>query len=308
MSEEKKKNLTSAIVRTVIFIAVGIAVYYFIRNDKKQKEYDYYAYFNDVKGLARSSEVQINGVRVGKITDVQLTEQRTLKVVITTKEGVQLPEGTVASLASGGMTGDKIVKLIPGKGPSLPDKATLITNLDTSVLPLEVRITPMLKTAKLMLRGTDSALHTFDVFLRAGLISSTVADLIYLEKETQGYAKLSEQYNRKSDEIVASINDADRSVSDAANNFKDVGAKISNAEQSTANIARRDLAGNVKSLQRSFASLGKTFSRMNASDAVNDKKAYNSTSGSLDTLNRNMQATYNDPPGFTIFGSSKKKK
>ncbi len=307
MSEKQKKNFTSTLISTAIFIAIGIAVYYFIRNDKKQKEYDYYAYFHDVKGLARSSEVQINGVRVGKITDVQLTTERMLKVVITTKEGVQLPQGTVASLASGGMTGDKIVKLLPGKGPSLPDKATLITNLDSSVLPLEVRITPMLKTAKFMLRGTDSALRTFNVFLRSGLISSTVADLIYLEKETRSYAKLSDRYNTKSDEIVADINAANKSVTEVANDFNNVGAKLKNAEQSLSNTANKDLVGNVKSLQSSFASLGKTFSKLNSSSAANDRKTYTNTSSSLDTLNSNMQETYKDPPGFTIFGSSKKK-
>ncbi len=314
MAEQQKQSLTLRITITLAFIAICAVVFYFYKKDKKQDEYDYYAYFNDVKGLAPSSEVQINGVRVGKISDVEFTEQRTLKVIITTQKGIQLPEGTVASLSSGGMTGDKIVKLLPGKGPAiLPDKSTLVTNLDTSVLPMSVRITPMIEATKFMLRSSDSALTNFNLFMRSGLISSTAAYLIHIEKETRSYAVLSEKVNANSSEIARQIRDAGESSSKMANNFKDVGTKIKQAEQSTQSLANKNLVANVKQLQSTFAALGNSFGKMNKSEGslgklVNDKKGYNSTSSSLDTLNSNMKATYDDPPGFTIFGSSKKKK
>ena len=309
MTEEQKPSFKRSFFTTAIVVAVCAIALFFYKKDKKKKEYDYYAYFNEVKGLARSSEVQINGVRVGKISDVQLTEERTLKVVITTKEGIELPEGTIASLASGGMTGDKVVRLLPGKSTTmLPDKSTLITNFDTSVLPMSVRITPMLKTAKIMLRGSDSALRAFNLFMQSGLISNTASDLIYLEKETRSYATLSEKANANSAKIASQIHDASESTRKAAENFKDVGSKISNAEQSTQKPANKNFVANVKSLQTSFASLGNTFTKMNKTAMINEKKGYSSTNASLDTLNKSMKSTYDDPPGFTIFGSSKKKK
>lgn len=313
MADQQKQNLTLRITITLAFIAICAVVFYFYKKDKKQDEYDYYAYFNDVKGLASSSEVKINGVRVGKISDVELTKQRTLKVTITTQKGIQLPEGTVASLSSGGMTGDKIVKLLPGKGSTiLPDKSTLVTNLDTSVLPMSVRITPMLEATKFMLRSSDSALTNFNLFVSSGLISSTAAYLIHIEKETRGYALLSEKANANSGKIAAQIREAGESSRKMADDFKGIGTKLKNAEQSTQNIANKNLVANVKQLQNTFVTLGNSLSKLNKSEGtlgklVNDKNSYNSTSSSLDTLNSNMKATYDDPPGFTIFGSSKKK-
>lgn len=313
MADQQKQSLTLRITITLAFIAICAVVFYFYKKDKKRDEYDYYAYFNDVKGLASSSEVQINGVRVGKISDVELTKQRILKVTITTQKGIQLPEGTVASLSSGGMTGDKIVKLLPGKGSAiLPDKSTLVTNLDTSVLPMSVRITPMLEATKFMLRSSDSALTNLNLFVRSGLISSTAAYLIHIEKETRGYALLSEKANASSGKIAAQISEAGESSRKMADDFKGIGNKLKNAEQSTQNIANKNLVANVKQLQNTFVTLGNSLSKLNKSEGtlgklVNDKNSYNSTNSSLDTLNSNMKATYDDPPGFTIFGSSKKK-
>ncbi|RYE23448.1 MAG: MCE family protein [Sphingobacteriales bacterium] len=314
MAEETKSNLKARIITTVIFVAACIIAFSIMKRNKKRREYDYYAYFNDVAGLARSSQVQINGVRVGKITDVQITEDRRLKVIITTVEGVELPEGTIASLASGGLTGDKIVKLLPGKGPGiLPDKATLVTNLDTSVLPMSARIKPLMKTAKVMLRGSDSILRAFNLFMSSGLVANTANDLIYLEKETKSFSLLSEKYNTQTGDLAKQIDDANRSTASAAKNFKDLSAKIKDAEQSTRNTANKDLVSNVKQLQGNIQSLNKNLKKLNSADdrlgkLVSDKKDYGDVSGSLGTLNANLQSTYDDPPGFTIFGSSKKKK
>jgi ABC-type transport system involved in resistance to organic solvents, periplasmic component len=304
----QKSDLKTRIITTALLIIAGAVVFYFVKKNKMAKEHDYFAYFYDVKGLQPSSPVQINGVRVGKIAGIELLEDR-LKVTITTKKGIDIPTGTVAELASGGMTGDKIVNLIPGKGPEmLPDQSTLITKLDTALLPLSVRITPMLNMAKFMLRSTDSSLTAFNYLLNAKLIGSTASTLIYLDEELQSYAKLSASVNHNIDGIVNSINSAAQSTRELQAKNSDINATIKSADSNTRKLANRQLGEDVKKLQASIKGLGDSWVNMNKSQSLTDKNSYNSISSNLKNMDTSIKETMKDPPGFVIFGSSKKKK
>jgi phospholipid/cholesterol/gamma-HCH transport system substrate-binding protein len=249
-------DLKTRIITTAILILIGAGIFYFVKKNKMAREHDYFAYFYDVKGLQPSSPVQIKGVRVGKIAGIEIQEDK-LKVTITTQKGIDIPEGTVAELASGGMTGDKIVNLIPGKGPAmLPDQSTLITRLDTALLPLSVRITPMLNTAKFMLRSTDSSLTAFNYLLNAKLIRTTASTLIYLDEEMKGYAKLSANVNHNIDGIASSINSAARSTRELQAKNGEISNTINSADSNTRKLANRPLIEDVKKLQASIKGLG----------------------------------------------------
>lgn len=301
-------DLKTRIISTIIFIAIAGGIYYYVKRNKNAREHDYYAYFADVKGLQPSSAVQINGVRVGKIADIELLNNR-LKVTVTTKKGIILPEGTVAELASGGMSGEKIVNLMPGNSPNLlPDESTLITKIDTSLLPLSVRITPILNTAKFMLRSTDSSLTAFNHFLNARLIGSTASTLIYLDEETKSYAALSASVNNNIDGIVNSIHSAAQSARELQAKNGEIDATIQNADSSTRKLANRQLGEDVKKLQASIKGLGDSWSGINKGKGLTDKASYNNTSAGLANLDTSIKETMKDPPGFVIFGSNKKKK
>ena len=95
--------------------------------------YVVYAYFNDVTGLAKKSQVRIAGIQVGEVEDVQLVDRRA-KVTIRLRADIDLYEGVLQPDQSyrGGATitkklsnllGDNYVEITPGiEGARLADR------------------------------------------------------------------------------------------------------------------------------------------------------------------------------------------
>lgn len=310
----QKKN-TVKIIGGVIAIVLLAGGYYFLKGSKLlSKEKMYYAYFTDVQGLAPSSPVNIRGVRIGRIADVELSNKHLVKIILSVHNNIQLPEGTVARLASGGLTGDKAINLVLGKSSQiLPEYATLITDVDTSLLPVSVRFTPVFETMKSILRGTDTTLNEFNLLISTKMISKTAIGVIRLEEKTKGFAKASASLNTNADNIVAGINNAAAKSGNLVEGEDELNTSISNIDKKTANIAQSGVDKKLGSIQKNFNNLGKSFGELNASmkglgGLLNDQHLYKSTSGSFDTLDRNWKELQKNPPGFSIFGGKKKKK
>ncbi|HMA51182.1 MAG TPA: MlaD family protein [Magnetospirillaceae bacterium] len=80
------------------------------------KGYTLSASFASVGGLSTGSDVRINGIKVGTVTDQSIDQtsfNADLKMSII--PSIQLPKDTVASIASDGMLGSKFLKLEPGR-------------------------------------------------------------------------------------------------------------------------------------------------------------------------------------------------
>lgn len=306
MAEAKKKYGNIITITIVAILATG---YYLLRsNGVIMKERHFYAYFNDVKGLQASSAVQVNGVRVGKIADVTLNSKHYIKLVLTVNDDVKLPKGTKAELSSAGLTGDKIINLIPGAGPGyLPDEATLPTGLDTSVMPVSVQVTPYVETFKSILNASDITLNGINELIRTGTFTSFTNALISIETDTRSYAKLASVTNKKSDEIVRSINAFSNSSAKLAAQNRDIRNTINNADSSTSRLAAKPLRQNVESIQSSLQTIRKSLKGINDNNKLlNDKKAYNDANASLQQTTNDMQSTMEHPKGFRIIGKSKK--
>lgn len=304
---EAKKNYGNII--TITIVAILATGYYLLRsNGVIMKERHFYAYFNDVKGLQASSAVQVNGVRVGKIADVTLNSKHYIKLVLTVNDDVKLPKGTKAELSSAGLTGDKIINLIPGAGPGyLPDETTLPTGLDTSVMPVSVQVTPYVETFKSILNASDITLNGINELIRTGTFTSFTNALISIETDTRSYAKLASVTNKKSDEIVRSINAFSNSSAKLAAQNRDIRNTINNADSSTSRLAAKPLRQNVESIQSSLQTIRKSLKGINDNNKLlNDKKAYNDANASLQQTTNDMQSTMEHPKGFRIIGKSKK--
>jgi len=68
------------------------------------------AMFNDVSGLEDQTSVRLAGVRIGNVASITLKDNRAL-VRIRLKPGITLPASTRASLAGGGLMGEKFIAL-----------------------------------------------------------------------------------------------------------------------------------------------------------------------------------------------------
>jgi phospholipid/cholesterol/gamma-HCH transport system substrate-binding protein len=112
--------MSAIIVRVVAFTAVCvsftftlIAVFGQFRFEDRT---DYQAVFTNISGLKSGNFVRIAGVEVGKVGDLNLQRDGTVKIGFSVDKGVRLTEGTKAVVRYENLIGDRYLALEEGPG------------------------------------------------------------------------------------------------------------------------------------------------------------------------------------------------
>lgn len=305
MAEEKRTSRVGIIV-TIALVVAGIFVY---RTFMTPEPNDYVVVYNNVNGLQASSPVMLKGVRIGKIKSIDL-EKSKLKVVLSLEQDIVIKQGAKAMLASAGLLGDKTIIIENGQGASLPRGSQLWSGIDTTAMETSVQVTPYLVTAKYLLRSADSTLQSFTDLSQAGLLSTFINPLIGFEKNMVKYVSLSEKLNKQGTSIGNSLHNIYTSSNELAASSQQWPKKLDTISQQTAsfNQSAASIDSNLKSLSNNFKSISAAASGKTVRKYANDKSTYVDANKSLDSVNTSMKELQQDPPGFSIFGKSKKKK
>lgn len=101
----------------ILLLAVGYAVFMWMRVDppRDNDSYNLNAEFFNVGGLQKGADVMVNGIKVGKVSLVELDETTfTAKVAISLKQQVKLPSDTTIAIVGDGLSGEKHIRLEVG--------------------------------------------------------------------------------------------------------------------------------------------------------------------------------------------------
>ena len=91
------------------------------------------ASFNSVSGLRPGAEVEIAGVRVGRVKDIRLNDKQQAVVQLQLGNNVHLTDDVIASVKTSGLIGDKYISLEPcGSGETLKN-GDEITDTESAV-------------------------------------------------------------------------------------------------------------------------------------------------------------------------------
>ncbi len=105
-----------------VFVLVGILclAYLSIKLGKMEllggDNYEITADFNSVSGLKAGASVEIAGVEVGRVGQINLQPEKgyMARVTLLIRSGVKLSDDTIASVRTRGIIGDKFILLKPG--------------------------------------------------------------------------------------------------------------------------------------------------------------------------------------------------
>ena len=113
----------SADVLAGIFVIIGLVcmAYLAIKMGKMEvmgnDGYTVYARFTSIAGLRAGADIEIAGVRVGRVTGIGLDQKRDMAMVsLRINSGVELYDDALASVRTSGLIGDKYILLSPGGG------------------------------------------------------------------------------------------------------------------------------------------------------------------------------------------------
>ncbi|MEW6388075.1 MAG: outer membrane lipid asymmetry maintenance protein MlaD [Thermodesulfobacteriota bacterium] len=70
--------------------------------------------FDNVSGLKSGALVEVAGVEVGRVENIQVSQGNQARVIMTVNPNLKVYDDAVASIRTKGIIGDKFVKLSPG--------------------------------------------------------------------------------------------------------------------------------------------------------------------------------------------------
>lgn len=96
--------------------------------------YTLHARFTSVSGLRSGAQVEIAGVRVGRVSSISLDGEHSMaNITLRLNKGVQVYDDAIASIKTSGLIGDKYVSLSPGGGGEKLDNGGTISDTEPDV-------------------------------------------------------------------------------------------------------------------------------------------------------------------------------
>ena len=128
-----KKNAVETILGAVVLLMAGTFIS-FAMNMVDIGEVDGYevsAAFLKVGGLTDGSDVRLNGVKIGTVSDLTLDYETYDAVVkMSIRSDIKLPVDSVASIGSSGIIGGKFVAIRPGGEKDVVSKGGALTKTE----------------------------------------------------------------------------------------------------------------------------------------------------------------------------------
>ncbi|QJT07523.1 outer membrane lipid asymmetry maintenance protein MlaD [Oceanidesulfovibrio marinus] len=123
-----------------VFVLIGLLCvgYLTIKLGKMEviggNDYVVKAKFTSVAGLKAGAQVEVAGVPVGKVSEIEL-DPKTFAALVSMRIGkdVELSEDTIASIKTSGLIGDKYVKLTPGGAQEMLGNNGMIVDTESAV-------------------------------------------------------------------------------------------------------------------------------------------------------------------------------
>ena len=112
-----KRNIIETVIGAVVLFVAGffLVFSYQTANVGAVTGYEVSANFTGIGGLKVGDDVQISGVKIGSIADVELDPVTYLaKVTMSIEPGVELPVDTAALISSESLLGGRYLALEPG--------------------------------------------------------------------------------------------------------------------------------------------------------------------------------------------------
>ncbi len=313
MSLSKEARIGLLVTISLVIFFVG---FYFLKGANIfSNDREYHCYYLNVDGLLPSANVQIKGLNVGHVSGMHLAGDKGVRVTISLSKNVDLPQGTVASLASFDLLGTKIIKLDIGPGPGvLTPGSDLASNSEGGVVDnISAELTPRLKEMKATIVVLDSALAGVSMLVSAQNQKALTEAIESIKVTANNLASLTGTLKDEGGEITGILHNANSITTNLAKDNDTINHILTNVNNLSRQLANAPIQKSVNDLQKTIAEFHGIAEKINSSEGslgmlVNNKDLYNNLNGSLRSLNSLMADIQSHPTRYinvTIFGKKK---
>ena len=291
-------------VKVGIFAVIAIALFYtgmkYLKGSRMfGSPLILYAEYDDVKGLIPTNPIMLNGVRVGKVGDLDLNLER--KIVRTTLEfhkDINLPRNYQAMIYSSDLLGSKAIKLVPRD--SLPlsgfykygndidgiHEASLLQDLSGSGNDLMLRVTSLVGS----LNETVNTLNTALTNPEGRYAINTILDNMKASSyEVRGVSHKIDSLTNVFLALAENTNGVVSAINESSGDIKGI---ISNTKVTTDSLteAIKDVRLMTKDIRSAVGSMESTLAKIDNPEGtlgmlINDKELYDNLASSTANLN-----------------------
>ncbi|MFM2206102.1 MAG: hypothetical protein RL213_77 [Bacteroidota bacterium] len=259
-----------------IIITSGIALLFWGLNFLKGRDFFtsqkiVFAVYDHVDGLSASNPVQVNGMKIGSISKLQLLPDNTGRIVVTmhVSDRVRIPRNSTAQIFSTDLLGAKGIRFLLGdSGEEIHDGDTLRSDIQRSLQQeVSAQVAPIRERAENILSSMDSVL----VIVRTVFNEKTKADLRQSFMSISNTMQAIESMAAKLDRDLAHQGNLDKILG----NIESISTNLKNNNRQLTNIIEN------------FSAISDTLAKSRLSETLEDtRKTLESTSAIMDKINR----------------------
>lgn len=300
MKTEFKVGLFGLLVLVILFFGIK-----FLKgSDIFQKENVYYATYNDVSGMLVSSNVFINGLRVGYVKEITTTNERADNFIVafTVRSDIKIPEDSKILLFSSDLLGSKALKLQLGNSSKIiSDGDTIKSDKELGMLDnLGASISPMMNNLDSILSSLNNILN----IQNQNSLQNTIANI---ETTTERLGNITTNLDNLMSSEKTKLAKIIENTESITSNLKDNNQKLTNIIQNVDNIVDSAAKANIGS---TLIETGKSIERLNSVLGViekgkgnvglliNDEELYKSLDNSAKNLNKLIEDIKENPKKY----------
>ena len=293
---------------SVIAMALFIFGYNFLKGENLlENSRTFYAVYDQVEGLSSSSSVTLNGLQVGKVTDIEILPNTKILVTLSINNDFPFSKSSVAEIYGGNLIGGKTIGIIPNlDDPNVAQpNDTLKSEIEEGLLEL---VNDQLKPLQEKLEGvvssvdtiTNSVNYIIDEKSREELkrsISSLSISMSNLAKVTESAEQL--------------LDNNSENITKTLQNFSDASEKINTITDSISEVGFVDMINNLEQTIQNFNSITAKIENGegNLGKLMQDDALYTNLENSskqLEELLKDMKLNPKRYVHFSVFGKKNK--
>ena len=300
-------------IKTAILVLGGIALfvygYSFLKgNGIFNNTKTLYAIYDEVEGLVSGAKVSINGLSIGKISNIDfLTNTTKILVTMEVRDELDFSDQSMATLYETGVIGGKAIAIVPVFDPRKVVKQgdTLQSNvkpgltelINRQIEPLQIKIESMLSSADSLFAGVSNVLD-----------NDTQTNL---KRTLENLSITTNNLNKASLAAVKILDANQESLNLTFNNIKNTS---DNLKSITDSLLNTQLSHTIRSFNKTVEGLNRIVSKIESGEGtagkfINDKNLYENLTKASNELESLISDLKNHPKRyvhFSIFGKKEK--
>jgi phospholipid/cholesterol/gamma-HCH transport system substrate-binding protein len=231
----------------------------------------FYAEYNNVEGLLSSSPITINGLKVGKVSQISFLDNTgKIKVEMQIKSDFPFSKSSIAAIYEPGLIGGKQIMIIPNfEDKSVAETGATLKGTIKPGLTAEVmeKLSPLQDKVEKMVLDADILLKNINTILDSKTKENIKSSIANLDATLAEFKVASKSVNEMLVENKGKIKSTMTNIDKASSNF----SKVSDS------LAKINFGRTVKKLENTLASVDKIMTDVQAGKGTLGKLAKDET-------------------------------